>query len=297
MPDTGKTLSVLAPAKINLYLHVTGRRDDNYHTLDSLVAFADAGDRIRIKPARTFSFAVDGPFARAFTAGELDASENSVNIVVRAAYSLAGFLQREPAIDIRLTKNLPLAAGLGGGSSDAAALIWALLELWDIAPRAVPGLNDLLLSLGADVPVCMECMPARVGGIGENLKFIEGLDEMPVLLVNPGKPCPTGKVFARVREYGDPAPEFTGGDLIEYLKAQRNDLTEAAITVVPEIAEISELIGEQQGCLLSRMSGSGATCFGLFADEMSALDAAEKILKAHPNWWVRAGMLNRAQRY
>lgn len=299
MPETSpRSLSVLAPAKVNLYLHVTGRRGDGYHTLDSLVVFADTGDRVRLKTASHFAFSIDGPYARAFTAAEQDASEDSTNLVVKAVRGLARLVNRPLAVDIRLTKNLPLAAGIGGGSSDAAAAIWALLEWWDIAPQAVQGLDDLLLGLGADVPVCMACHAARVGGIGESVTPAEGLDELPALLVNPGKPCPTARIFKYYNKaFSDPAPAYAGGDLVAYLKEQHNDLTDAAISVAPEIADVLASIGEQKGCLLPRMSGSGGTCFGLFASELEALDAAEAILRAKPRWWVRATMLNRAQRY
>jgi len=299
MPQTDtKIIAVLAPAKINLYLHVTGRRADGYHTLDSLVVFADMGDRIRLKPAKELSFSIDGPYARAFPASGKDSSPNSANLVVRAAHRLADAIQRDLALDIRLTKNLPPASGIGGGSTDAAATIWALLEWWGIPPQAVPGLDDLMLGLGADVPVCFACAATRMTGIGEKLEPVEALEEIPAVLVNPGRPCATTAVFGELKgAFGEKAPDYEGSDLIGYLTQTRNDLTQAASALVPEIAEALGLIEKQQGCRMARMSGSGATCFGLFGSEMEALEAAEEILRAHPNWWVRATVLNRIQRY
>lgn len=297
MADTTKTLSVLAPAKINLFLHVTGRRDDGFHTLDSLVAFADIGDRITLRPAGEFSFAIDGPFARAFNARERDESPNSANLAVRAVWGLARLARREPAVSLRLTKNLPLAAGLGGGSSDAAAVIWALLEWWGGVPQAVPGLENFLLSLGADVPACMACAPVRVGGIGEITTPVAELEEIPILLVNPLKPCPTASVFGNfVGKFSAPAPEVPE-DLVAFLAAQRNDLQAAAQQMVPEIGQMLAAIEAQEGCRLARMSGSGASCFGLFASEAQAREAALNLKTEQPGWWVRAGMLNRPQRY
>lgn len=296
-----RTLSILAPAKINLYLHVTGRREDGYHTLDSLVAFADTGDRIGLQPGRGFSFQVDGPYARSFTAAELDGGPCSRNLAVRAARALAAAAGRDPDIRLRLTKNLPLAAGVGGGSADAAATIHGLMELWGLARQFSSGLDDLLLALGADVPACMVCAPVRMGGIGEETSLVDDFDEIPAVLVNPGKPCPTASVFAAYEgPFSAPAPAYDWRDragMIEFLKGQRNDLTQAAGRIVPAIPEALELIAAQQGCLLSRLSGSGATCFGLFSDEMETLDAAERILATHPGWWVRACVLGRPGRY
>lgn len=292
-----KKLSVLAPAKINLYLHVTGKRDDGFHELDSLIAFANIGDQITIKEAPEFSFDVDGPYARAFTAPELDQTAQSKNLVVKAAWQLAELLERDPGVSIRLTKNMPLAAGIGGGSADAAATIWALLELWDVNAGSIPGFDRVLLSLGADVPACMACEPVRIGGIGEDVTPVDGLDEMSAVLVNPGKHCPTADVFARYDGvFSEHMPEIDS-DVISFLKVQRNDLRSAATQIIPEISDAIDTLDDQEGCLLSRMSGSGATCFGLFTHEIEALDAAEHILREKPDWWVRATTLNRVGRY
>ncbi len=296
-----KILTVLAPAKINLYLHITGRRDDGFHMLDSLVVFADVGDKISLKPSRAFSFSIDGPYARAFKSSERDIGDASGNLVVKAARRLAKAVNRDLMVNIRLTKNLPLAAGIGGGSSDAAATIWALLKWWNIEPRDVPDFDVLLLSLGADVPACMACTSVKVGGVGELIDPVPGVSEIPVVLVNSRNHCPTTDVFSRYDgSFG--APVFATvpvlkQDFIAFLKEQHNDLLEAAIGLVPNISKVLEILEVQQGCVLARMSGSGATCFGLFDNELESLDAAEQISRENPDWWVRAGVLNRGQRY
>lgn len=296
-----KLLTVFAPAKINLYLHVTGRLDNGYHTLDSLVAFADIGDKIEISPAVDFHFSVDGPYAAAFGQKERDASPDSANLAVQAVWALARAAQKVPNMRISLTKNLPLASGLGGGSSDAAAVIWGLLEWWGISSKAryLPG---LMARLGADVPVCLSCAPSRVRGIGDVMDPVPGLPEIPAVLVNPGKPCPTGHVFSRFDgKFKEPMalPEnmHHAESFIDFLRHQENDLTQPAKETVPEIANILNTLEAQKGCGLARMSGSGATCFGLFSDEIFARLAAQNIARENPDWWVKSGWLNRPERY
>lgn len=296
-----KTLSVFAPAKINLYLHVTGRLDNGYHTLDSLIAFADTGDSISIEAASDFAFQVDGPSASAFNAKELDSSPNSSNIAVRAAWALARAAQKTPNLRIKLTKNLPLASGLGGGSADAAAVVWGLCEWWGI-PRTMPYLADLMIDLGADVPVCFSCKPTHVRGIGDILEPAPALGEVPILLVNPGTHCPTSSVFkgfrGRFREPTVlPASLHAYPDLLRFLGAQDNDLEMAAMDVEPMIGTTLEALRAQKGCDLARMSGSGATCFGLFESEHAVRKAAEIVSVKNPGWWVKPGWLNRPERY
>lgn len=303
-----KTLTVFAPAKINLYLHITGRQDKTgYHNLDSLVVFADIGDRITITPAGSFSFIVNGPYARAFGAAEKDSGAGSANLAVRAAYALAQFWDKEMNFKITLTKNLPLAAGLGGGSADAAAVIWALSEWWrrPVQPER-GGLEELLLALGADVPACMACHPVHMSGIGDVIRDVPPVPEIPVLLVNPGKPCPTERIFKAYKppfraaaSLPDSGPDSWGSreTFFSFLQNCHNDLTEAATAHVPEIVQIIEYLGSSAGCRLARMSGSGASCFGLFDEAAQTLDAAERIMQARPHWWVRSGTINRPQRY
>lgn len=304
MPPTDlKSLTVFAPAKVNLFLHVTGRNDKGFHLLDSLVAFADIGDRIKIEPSRDFSFNIKGPFAGSFQARDKDASPDSGNLVVRAAWELSRSVRRDLNCRMTLDKNLPLASGIGGGSSDAAAALWGLLELWGINPKnAVPQLDELMAGLGADVPVCLDCEPAMICGVSETVKLEQALPEIPVLLVHPPKPCETKHIFMQYdggfKDAVSMPENLTDKDaFLDFIKAQDNVLTLPATAHVPEIASALELIEKQKGCLLSRMSGSGATCFGLFDSQEEVMDAAEAILLSHPDWWVRGGVLNRTVRY
>jgi 4-diphosphocytidyl-2-C-methyl-D-erythritol kinase len=287
-----------APAKINLYLHVTGRREDGYHVLESLVAFADIGDILTLAPAKEFQFSTEGSFGGAFTEKERDASRHSSNLVVRAVWALSDALQRAPLVHVALAKNLPLAAGLGGGSADAAAIIRALLAWWEVPPHTVPNLAGLLTALGADVPACFALQPQWVGGVGEILRPAGGLPEIPVVLVNPKRECSTAAVFAgfgrKFAPHSNDQPVFAGfRDLIQFLERHDNMLTPAAMRLVPEIGVALSRLALQPGCRFARMSGSGATSFGLFDDRPAAARAAENLLAEFPQWWVQAGTLNR----
>ncbi len=295
------THDILAPAKINLHLHVTGRLDDGFHTLDSLVAFADIGDRIVIEPSASFEFHVTGPFAEGFSPEEKDAGPHSRNLAVRAARDLATATGRDAPIRIMLQKNLPLASGIGGGSADAAAVLWGLTELWQLPSGSASWLPALAAGLGSDVPACLRCRPVRMRGIGEILEDGPEMPEIPVLLIHPGQTCPTAEVYSRFKGpflHDADLSSITGFEsLVERLRQNHNSLTEPAVSLVPEIAFVLEALNAQAGCRLARMSGSGATCFGLF-DDSTARDAAESVLKnRHPGWWIRSGMLNRPVRY
>lgn len=267
-----------APAKVNLALHVTGRRGDGYHLLDSLVAFAGVGDDLTIAPAAETALRIDGPQAAGVPA-------DATNLVLRAAAGMEG-----PPVAIALTKRLPAAAGIGGGSSDAAAALRGLLALGH-RPRG--GLEALALSLGADVPVCLAGLPARMSGIGEILAPLPPLPPLWLVLVNPGVPVPTGACFAALDGcFGPPlpAPPPRGwpdaATLAAWLAQQRNDLEPPARSLAPAVSEALAAIGATQACLLARMSGSGATCFGLFASAEAAEAAARSLSAARPAWWV-----------
>jgi 4-diphosphocytidyl-2-C-methyl-D-erythritol kinase len=296
-----KLLTVFAPAKINLYLHVTGRLDNGYHTLDSLIAFADTGDSIEIEPALEFQFRIKGTYASMFTAKELDASPDSSNIAVQAAWTLARAAQKIPTVRITLTKNLPLAAGLGGGSSDAASVVWGLCEWWGI-PRGAHYLPGLMAKLGADVPVCFNCRAARVRGIGDVIDPAPPMGEFPLVLVNPGIECATKEVFARFTgSYREPQALPVAMDNLKdmavFLKTRHNDLEGPALEIAPEIGAVLNALQGQKGCAFARMSGSGATCFALFESEGQAQKAAKAIASKNPGWWVKTGFLNRPERY
>jgi 4-diphosphocytidyl-2-C-methyl-D-erythritol kinase len=266
----------LAPAKVNLALHVTGRRADGYHLLDSLVVFPRVGDRLRAAASRELTLAVEGPFA----AG-LDVEDN---LVLRAARLLGP--GRGAALS--LDKRLPVASGIGGGSADAAAALRLLAPLWGLAlpPPAA------LLGLGADVPVCLAGVACRMRGIGEELEPVP-LPPFWLVLANPGVPVATGAAFAALAgRFGPPLPApprfADAAALAGWLAEQRNDLEEPAGALAPAIAETLAALAAQPGCLLARMSGSGATCFGLFAERRHADSAAVRLGSARPRWWVVA---------
>jgi 4-diphosphocytidyl-2-C-methyl-D-erythritol kinase len=282
-------VAAFAAAKVNLYLHVIGRRADGYHLLDSLVAFADIGDRIEARPAAALSLAIEGPEA----AGLADAGED--NLMLVAARRLAEHAGVAPCAALRLDKRLPVASGLGGGSSDAAAALRALAELWRV-PIGEEELAALGAGIGADVPVCLYGRPAWVGGIGERLAPAEQLPPAGILLANPRAPLPTAKVFAARRgPFGEPA-RFApmpkdAAELARALARCRNDLTGAAICLVPELAILLDRLAALPGALLARMSGSGASAFALFADRAAAERAQQALAAAQPGWWCTAGSL------
>jgi 4-diphosphocytidyl-2-C-methyl-D-erythritol kinase len=279
----------VAPAKLNLYLHVLGRRADGYHLLDSLVAFASTHDTLIAEPADQLSLAFDGPFGPAL------ARDGAENLVLKAARRLAAQAGRAPSARLTLIKRLPLASGIGGGSADAAAALRALIALWDINVEPTQ-LASLALSLGADVPVCLQGRAAYFGGIGEDIAPAPPLPEIGLLLVNPGLELATATVFkARAGGFSSPgrlsrAPS-DAADLAHQLAARRNDLEAPAHSIAPVIGRVLEALSGLDGCLLARMSGSGATCFGLFADEARARQAARHLAAAEPGWWIEAGRL------
>ncbi|MGA9868423.1 MAG: 4-(cytidine 5'-diphospho)-2-C-methyl-D-erythritol kinase [Acetobacteraceae bacterium] len=274
----------LAPAKINLFLHVIGRRADGYHLLDSLAVFAGAADHLRAEPADTLGLTIDGPFARALV-GESD------NLVLRAARALAEMAGIPPRAHLVLTKNLPVASGIGGGSADAAAALRALSALWDIEAD----LPALAARLGADVPVCIASRAARMEGVGEVLSPPPQLPPCGMMLINPGMPVATADVFrARSGVFSPPADLPAGwsdvGSMAAGLARLRNDLEEPAIGICPAIGAALNVLCSMPGCLLGRMSGSGATCFGLFPTPGQAEAAARSV--RWPEWWCWGGGLH-----
>ena len=275
----------LARAKVNLWLNVVGRRTDGYHLLDSLVAFTDLADEIDVVAASDLSLDVAGP-------GTAALQEETDNLVLRAARLLAGRAGLAPRAALRLTKCIPVAAGLGGGSADAAATLRALVELWRVA-MPEEELFDLAAELGADVPMCLAGRPALVSGIGERLAPAPRLPDCAILLVNPGLPLPTPKVFGARRGAFSPERSAPDGwhDLHAFGRelAQRgNDLTDAAVSLRPEIAEVLRELKGSEGVVHAAMSGSGATCFGLYGTVAAAERAAARLPAA---WWRHAGRL------
>ena len=281
-------ITVAAPAKINLYLHLLGRRDDGYHLLDSLIVFLDFADTVSVSLADGLSLGLSGPCAPALEGGK-------DNLVLAAARALAEAGGCQGGAAIKLTKRVPVAAGLGGGSADAAAALLALSALWGLEIPA-PGLADIALGLGADVPVCLESRPAFVGGIGQELEPAPSLPPVWATLVNPGKALATKDVFAAHGGGFTRPGRFTAsledaGALANRLAPLGNDLTAAAVALAPGIGEVLKAIEASTGCLLARMSGSGATCFGLYADEAGATAAAGVFGAAHPDWRIDVARL------
>ncbi|BBU58304.1 4-diphosphocytidyl-2-C-methyl-D-erythritol kinase [Mameliella alba] len=273
---TAQAIEVFAPAKINLTLHVTGQRADGYHLLDSLVMFADVGDRVTVARASEMSLRVTGPMA----AGVPD---DARNLCWKAAEAFG-----EP-VAITLDKHLPAAAGIGGGSSDAAAVLRGMEQLFG-RPSGV-----LLPDLGADVPVCMLAHAARMQGIGEQVTPLD-LQPLDVILVNPRVEVSTPAVFkALERRDNPPMTSMTETDVplmaLDWIARQRNDLQPPAIMVKPVIAEVLDAMAALEGARLVRMSGSGATCFALFDTRAAADGAATTLSSARPDWWVRPATL------
>jgi 4-diphosphocytidyl-2-C-methyl-D-erythritol kinase len=282
---TSSGLSRYAWAKINLFLEVTGRRADGYHELESLIIFAGLGDRLRFRSAPALEVDVTGPCAGGVPAGP-------ENLVVRAAWALAEYAGAAPAARIELDKRLPVAAGIGGGSADAAAALEGLAALWGLSPG--PGeLARIAAGLGADVPVCLFGRPAVVRGVGEVLERAPPLPAGWLVLVNPGLPLATRRVFEARRGAYSPARPWAGSaqdvrELAERLAERSNDLEPAALRLAPGIGRVLERLGGAPGALLARMSGSGATCFALFATAPEARAAAAAIAAEHSDWWCAA---------
>jgi 4-diphosphocytidyl-2-C-methyl-D-erythritol kinase len=277
-----RPLEEQAPAKVNLDLCVIGRRADGYHELDSIVAFTAWADRLTFARDRQLTLELTGPFAAAL-AGPSD------NLVLRAARRLADHAGCPPQVRITLDKRIPVAAGLGGGSADAAATLRGLARLWRLE-LTVADLLPLALELGADVPVCLRSRPARMRGIGARIEPIE-LPALDLVLANPNRAVSTAQVFAGLGAIAPACPPdqpiaTERADLLAWLRGRGNDLEAPARRLAPAISEVIEALGARPGCRLARMSGSGATCFGVFDDAPAAARAAHSLRRARPGWWV-----------
>jgi 4-diphosphocytidyl-2-C-methyl-D-erythritol kinase len=285
-PAVAQPDAEVAPAKVNLFLQVTGKRVDGFHLLDSLVVFAGIADRITVAPAEDLSLAITGPFAPS-----LAAEPN--NLVLRAARALAAAAGVRANGALRLDKQIPVASGIGGGSADAAATLRLLCRVWRLDLTGAV-LDRIAADLGADVPVCLRNRPMRMCGVGEILTQAPALPRCGMVLVNPGIPLATASVFrARSSGFSRDAVLPSGWDTVAEMAAglsgMTNDLETPAIGLVPAIGEVLQAIASTHGCLLARMSGSGATCFGLFADAAAAEAAAAGL--ARPGWWSWGGPL------
>ncbi len=282
-------ISVLAPAKVNLFLQIIGRRDDGFHLIESLFAFADFGDTLTVRRAEKLSFRVSGPFAGIC---EIAGCDGKTNLVYKAAEMIAPLTPGKGA-EIILEKNLPLSSGLGGGSSDAAAALKALQLLWEIEIDEKQ-LFQIASELGADVPACMLGKPCFVSGIGETISPLEKFKRVHAVLVNPLKPLATPQVFrafkGRRRPFSPPLA-LSGAfnrDQGKLLHDTHNDLQGPAISLCHDIARVLKALAGCEGVYLTRMSGSGATCFGLFEKKNDSEKAAAWLAREHSTWWVQA---------
>ena len=287
-PRPSAPLVESAPAKVNLMLRVVGRRRDGYHEIESLVAFAEFGDRLRLWPGSGLTLAVNGPTA--VKAGDIDG-----NLVLKAAREMSARQNGLTLGAFRLDKRLPVAAGLGGGSADAAAAL-RLIARANGLTRDDPQLYAAARATGADVPVCLDSRPRIMRGIGDILSEPLTLPTLPAVLVNPGVALATKEVFAGWATASSPSPKAgfaalgappTRAALLEFLLAQANDLERPAIALAPVIADVLAVLRNCVGCKVARMSGSGATCFALFASAVAAHRAARALRSKFPNWWIR----------
>jgi 4-diphosphocytidyl-2-C-methyl-D-erythritol kinase len=291
-PGSSVQLVESAPAKVNLTLRVLGRRGDGYHEIESLVAFAEFGDQLRFSPGGELMLAINGPMAA--KAGDAES-----NLVLKAAREMAARHSGLKLGAFSLDKRLPVAAGLGGGSADAAAALRLIVQANGLTSDD-PALYAAAGATGADVPVCLDPRPRVMRGIGEILSEPLTLPALPAVLVNPGVAVPTREVFAKWATVSSPSPpaEYAGLGaqpthevLLQFLLAQPNDLERPAIALAPLIADVLAALRDGAGCRLARMSGSGATCFGLYVSPAAAEKAATALRGKFPNWWVRATML------
>jgi 4-diphosphocytidyl-2-C-methyl-D-erythritol kinase len=282
-------VEAFAPAKVNLFLHVGEKRSDGFHDLESLVVFVEAGDTLSFTQSGELTLSVDGPFAK-------DLSSEGDNLVLRAAHTLASHAGSSPRAAITLTKNLPVASGIGGGSADAAATLRGLTRLWAL-DMSWSRLRAIAETLGSDVPVCVESKPSWMEGRGERIAAAGALPEMALVLVNPGMAVPTADVFRALKtrrgtgKVDHSARMLRPRDLIAFLKTTSNDLEAAARVIAPVIGEVLSELSRMPGVELWRMSGSGATCFALFEDESAAEMAAIALSHSHPDWWVQSTRL------
>ena len=274
-------LQALSRVKVNLYLHIIGKRADGYHNLDSLVAFPEIGDEILVSPSNSINLKITGKSKK-----ELNEKEN---LILKAIKLLKN---RKMGADIHLIKDTPISAGLGGGSSNAAVTLKLLSKLWNVP---LPPINELVL-LGADIPVCMDWRLQRMQGIGEKNSFVVSPDSLWIVLLNNGDRVPTSTVFQGVTQN-----EFSGlvnvprlnekNILIKFLKSTGNDLEKAAIKNFPVINDLINSLNLTSGCLVARMSGSGSTCFGLYEKKDEAEKAKKHLLNKFPNAWIKVAKI------
>lgn len=282
-------LKIFAPAKINLYLHITGKRTDGYHLLDSLICHADIGDHLYFEQSHQLNFSITGAFSH-------NLPQNQNNLVIKAANAFFDAANIAASASIILEKNLPPSSGIGSGSSDAAATLKGLQQLYNVKlDEAI--LRSICIKLGADVYMCMNNTPKFISGIGEEIASTT-LPGFYLVLINPLTGISTLDIFASLKladKYKSSVDNYNDfpnlGALIEFLKNKANDLADAAISFCSEIRDILELFNQQPKCLYQNLSGSGATCFGIFANYEDATAAAKNMALAKPSFWIKIGKI------
>ena len=272
-----KQIIQFSPAKLNLYLSVIGRRKDGYHNLESMMTFCNYGDQIKIKKAESFSLEIDGDFG--------NASLLKDNIIFKTVNEIEKRINQKIILDIKLTKNLPISSGMGGGSSNAANLLKCIINLYDIKFKEKE-LNDILLSLGADVPFCYYSRTGIVTGIGEIIRFTKKIPEYHVLLVNPLVEISTKEIFNSINIEKKKKEKISENSLLSFLRSKKNDLEVSAIIQCNQIKSILNTL-KKTNSLLTRMTGSGATCFSLFEDKKDLNEADEIINNLNPKFWKK----------
>lgn len=292
LPPIGpQTRTFIAHAKLNLFLHVTNKLANGFHSLDSMIGFSAYGDRLRLDPSDQFRLSYSGPFAETLS------RQSGTDLVEKAAHAYAEACGCSPAISLHLEKNLPIASGIGGGSADAAAVLKGLSHYWGALPAEK--LQQIALSLGADVPMCLSGKAAIARGIGEELTILPAFPKLSLLLVNPMIQIPTPAIFkARQGAFtpdinlNDIPAEFDTEDrLLSFLDKTDNDLAPPAIQLAPEIQNVLSALSQQSDCLLARMSGSGATCFAFFSDPTQCHKAELALKQEYPSWWFQRSEL------
>lgn len=275
-------ISIFAPFKINLFLHAIGRRPNGYHTLQSHIMFADYGDDIIIEQSDQYHLILEGDFA--------DTLDVRNNLVTKAVQAFCALIDKPPKITITLVKNTPVGAGLGGGSSDVATVIKALIAYWGHTPDQNV-LNTLLLSLGADVPACYYGKSCWVSGIGEHITPLPCLS-LAAVVIFPNAPCNTAQIFKNFdAQFSDEIDKPSAINL-DFIMKQNNDLTQTALQITPKIQDVLYRLSAEKNVNLSRMSGSGSACFGICDTIEQAESVAKNIHDSHPDWWVKAVTLS-----
>ena len=277
---------MLAPAKINLDLLITGRREDGYHLLDSIVVFTDIGDELTAEKSDKLSLVISGPYAE-------DLNDQNDNLILLAARQICEYANIPPHIKFHLNKKMPISSGIGGGSADAAAALKLCIELFSIKIEPEE-LNKIALELGSDVPVCLINKPVHMTGVGEKISDFDLIDTLHMVLVNPNISVSTPMVFDAYQKSNmafDTERVFPSGKIhltlmLDIIKKSGNSLTEATISREPGINEVIKLLSKTEDVLIARMSGSGATCFALYKSNECCLKAAQYMIKRKPDWWV-----------